>query len=95
MEIVLLPVAKFNRIMREIMLGSDEAELYIKNIVDKIKKEIKDDEYNEAIDSFSNNDSRDSDTFDVDDFLADALNDDGLDEDDLDDDSFNFDELLK
>jgi hypothetical protein len=52
-ELVSLPVKQFNIAMREIMVGTKEGKKIIGNIVTKIKEELKNDEFEDAINELS------------------------------------------
>ena len=50
-ELAALPVKEFNYTMREIMANTKEGKKIISNIINEVKQDFKDDEFNEAIGS--------------------------------------------
>jgi hypothetical protein len=50
-EMCALPVNEFNSVVREVMAGTKEGKRWIASKLDEIKEEIKEDEYNSAMDS--------------------------------------------
>jgi hypothetical protein len=55
-ELASMPVKEFNLKMREIMAGTKEGKKIVKNILDEIKTEFKEDEFNEAMNELGNTD---------------------------------------
>jgi len=97
-ELAALPVKEFNHKMREIMANTKEGKKIIDEIVNSIKTELKEDEFNEAIGAVNNEvipteqsyDSDNGNGFDYDELL-------GKSDDEIDDESdgFNYDDLFK
>lgn len=69
-EMAALPVKEFNSKMREVMAGTKEGKMIIKNIVNEVRGALQEDDFNEAmneIDSYEEENSRgysDNETFD-------------------------------
>jgi hypothetical protein len=69
-ELAALPVKEFNYTMREIMANTKEGKKIISNIINEVKQDFKDDEFNEAIGSVNgtNNtyvEKEENDVFDI------------------------------
>jgi hypothetical protein len=67
-ELVALPAREFHTQMKEIMAGTKEGKKIIKNIVERVKEELKNDEYQQALDEFGF-ESDENDETDIEDFL--------------------------
>ena len=101
MELAALPVQEFNVKMKEIMAGTKEGNKIIKNIVDDVKKDFKEDEFNDAMRNISGEETDDEidevsdgtdkpDTFSADDILGNRPDDNS----DDDSDGWKFEELF-
>jgi len=98
-ELAALPVREFNQKMREIMANTKEGKNIIKEIVKDVKLGLQEDEFNEAMNSVSGNETKpvvnsetdlESQTFDFNELMG---NDEPPKSDD-DSDGFNFEELF-
>ena len=84
-ELVELPVDEFNRQMKEIMAGTKEGKKIVKTMVDEIKKEMSNEDFNETMETFQKDIEQNHETFNLDELLGNGK---------TEDDSFNLDELL-
>jgi hypothetical protein len=57
-ELVSLPVDEFNEKMREIIAGTNYGKKIVKEIINKVKDELKEDDFNEAINSLNKNEEK-------------------------------------
>lgn len=55
-ELVALPVAEFNEVMREIMMGSRVGKARVSTIIDEIKDDLRSDEFDDAMSHISDDD---------------------------------------
>jgi uncharacterized protein YutD len=87
-ELASLPVNEFNEKMREIFAGTNTGKKIVKEIMDNVKRELKEDDFNEAMNEL--NTREDKDYFTLDEIMfGDDIE---LDEDD--DDVFNSNDLF-
>ncbi len=101
-ELAALPVREFNMKMREIMAGTKEGKKIVQLIVDDIKKGLQEDEFNDAMNEISGNDSdeiseisddsKDAESYTIDDLLNGNSSENS---DNDSDDTFNIDDLLR
>lgn len=84
-DLVSLPVGEFNEKMREIITGTKEGKKIIKNIVTEIKKDLSNDDFNDAMSDINGFDD-DSKTFGFEEIMDD--------ENESDDDGWEFDDLI-
>jgi hypothetical protein len=95
-ELASLPVMDFNRKMREIMAGTKEGKKIISGITEEIKRDLQEDEFNEAMNEISGENTppqieeKSSEGFDLSELLGDSNNENSNDESE----GFDFDELL-
>lgn len=106
-ELAALPVREFNTKMREIMAGTKEGKTVIKNIVNEVRGALKEEEFNEAmneIDSYGEENSRDSEDvegFDFEELMgfkgdsdSSGHSSDSEDDENDDEDGFDFEDLF-
>ena len=84
-DLVELPVDEFNKQMKEIMAGTKEGKKIIKNMVEDIKKDMSNEDFNETMETFKKDLEQNHQTFNLDELLGNG---------ETKDDSFNLDELL-
>jgi hypothetical protein len=90
-ELASMPVKEFNLKMREIMAGTKEGKKIVKNILDEIKTEFKEDEFNEAMNELGNTDEpqfEDKSSYRFDELFGDDIESDDTKE------GYDFDELF-
>jgi hypothetical protein len=87
MEIASKPVNEFNGCMREIMAGTNKGKKIVKEIMGTIKRELHEDEFNNAMNELNNKKTKDYYTLDEIMFDSDI-------ELDEDDDVFESDDLF-
>jgi hypothetical protein len=90
-ELASMPVKEFNHKMREIMAGTKEGKKIVKNILDEIKTEFKEDEFNEAMNELGNTDEpqfEDKSSYRFDELFGDDIESDDTKE------GYDFDELF-
>ena len=83
-ELAALPVREFNQKMREIMAGTEDGKSVVKEIADKIRHELREEEFNSAM-SEINSDDEEKTFFGLDELFGD---------DEDDDDVFGIDEIF-
>ncbi len=88
MELASMPVKEFNENIREILAGTNKGKKIVKEIMDSVKKELKEEEFNNAIEEL--NSQEDKNYYTLDEIMF--GNDIELDEDD--DDVFESDDLF-
>lgn len=102
-ELSALPVMEFNGKMREIMAGTKEGKSIIKGIVNEVNGELKEEEYNEAMNEISSyneenyRDSEDVDSFDYEELMGlkgDSDSSGHSSDSEDDEEGFEFDELF-
>ncbi len=84
-DLVALPVDDFNKQMKEIMAGTKEGKKLVKTMVEGIKKDMSNEDFNETMETFQKDIEQDHQTFNLDELLGNG---------ETKDDSFNLDELL-
>ena len=101
-ELASLPVKEFNQKMREIMANTKEGKAIIKEIIDGIKVGLQEDEFNDAMNQVSGNetklessheDNSDTQTFDFKELMG-GTNTSNPDDESGEGDGFNFEELF-
>lgn len=65
-ELVSLPVKEFNHQMKEILAGTKQGKKIVKNIADEVRKDMQEDEMNEALNNNSNDDDDFGSSFNLD-----------------------------
>jgi hypothetical protein len=83
-ELVSLPVREFNQKMKEIMAGTEEGKKVVKEIAKKIKSELNEEEFNEAMSEVN---STEKEVFGIDELLG--MGGEDIDEEDV----FGIDEI--
>ena len=84
-DLVELPVDEFNKQMKEIMAGTKEGKKLVKTMVDEIKKDMSNEDFNETMETFQKDIEQDHQTFNLDELLGNG---------ETEDDSFNLEDLL-
>jgi hypothetical protein len=88
MELASMPVKEFNDNMREILANTNKGKKIVKEIIDNVKEELREEEFNEAINNL--NTTEDNNYFTLDEIMF--GNDFEIDEDD--DDVYDIDDLI-
>ena len=92
MEIASMPVKEFNENMREILAGTNKGKKIVKEIIDRVKQELQEEDFNNAINELNNN-KEDDEFYSLDEIMFgdDFEIDEGEDDDE---DFFDSDELF-
>ena len=87
MELASMPVKEFNENMREILAGTNKGKKIVKEILDNVKNELQEEEFESAINELNTTEEKNYFTLDEimfgDDFEIDEDDDDTFDVDDL------------
>jgi hypothetical protein len=84
-DLVELPVDEFNKQMKEIMAGTKEGKKLVKTMVEAIKKDISNEDFNETMETIQKDIEQDHQTFNLDELLGNG---------ETEDDSYNLEDLL-